>query len=144
MKKVFLSQRFWGKITRNSSQRLILGNAVVSEGVYLWKFMHSDQMLHNSCCCSSQRSWHDIWHAFSQLISVYRSIQIDYRQTFPWGNNFQLQSQNRVARRINVHNRDGSVGISAEHLSLQIQILSWIPINFHHRYRFRAQNELTL
>ena len=36
----------------------------------------------------------------------------------------QLQIQNRSARRINFNNRDRSVGMSAENLSLQIQILS--------------------
>ena len=56
---------------------------------------------------------------------VYRSVQIDYRQTLFLGRiNFQLQIQNRAARRINFHYRDRSVGISAESLSLQIQILS--------------------
>ena len=34
--------------------------------------------------------------------------------------------------------------MSEENLSLQIQILSRIPINFHYRYRFWAQNELIL
>ena len=58
--------------------------------------------------------------------------------------NFQLQIQNRAARRINFHYRDRSLGISAENLSLQIQIPSWIPINIHYRYRFRAQNEVIL
>ena len=57
--------------------------------------------------------------------SVYRSIQFDYTQTlFLGGINFQLQIQNLAARRINFHYRDRSVGISAENLSLQIQILS--------------------
>ena len=64
------------------------------------------------------------------------------RQRFFLGRiNFRLHIQNRAARRINFHCRDRSVGISAEKPSLQIQILSWIPINFHYRYRFRARNE---
>ena len=55
----------------------------------------------------------------------YRSIQIDYRQRLFLGEIiFQLQIQNRAARRINCHYRDRSVGISTENLSLQIQILS--------------------
>ena len=53
----------------------------------------------------------------------YRSIQIDYRQRpFLGGIHFQLQIQNRAARRINCHCRDRSVGISAENLSLLIQM----------------------
>ena len=79
------------------------------------------------------------------LIKGHRSIQIGYRQTLSRrGINFRLQIQNRAARRLNFHYRDRSVGISAENLSLQIQILSWISINFHCRYRCRAWNELIL
>ena len=53
------------------------------------------------------------------------SIQIDYRQTLLWGINFQLQIQKRAPRRrINFHDRDRSLGISVESLSLQIQTLS--------------------
>ena len=45
-------------------------------------------------------------------IGIYRSIQIDYRQTFFLGGiNFQLQIQNPAARRINLNYRDRSVGI---------------------------------
>ena len=55
----------------------------------------------------------------------YRSIQIDYTQTLSLrGTSFRLQIQNRAARRINFHYRNRSVGMSAENLSLQIQILS--------------------
>ena len=43
---------------------------------------------------------------------------------FLGGISFQLQIQDRAARRIDVHYRDRSVGISAESVSLQIQILS--------------------
>ena len=58
---------------------------------------------------------------------LYRRVQIDYRQRlFLGGINFQLQVQNRASRRMNFHYRDRSVGISAENLSLQIQILSLI------------------
>ena len=63
----------------------------------------------------------------------HRSIQIDYRQT---------RSLRGITFRFSFQNR--SVEMSAENLALQIQILSWIPINFHCRYRFRAQNELVL
>ena len=77
--------------------------------------------------------------------SLYRRIQIDYRQRcFLGGIKFRVQIQNRAARRINFHYRDRSLGISAENLSLQIQILSGIPISHHYRYRFWAQNELIL
>ena len=55
------------------------------------------------------------------------SIQTDYSLG---GINFQLQIQNRAARRINFHHRDRSVGISAENLSLQIQILSLISYEY--------------
>ena len=55
----------------------------------------------------------------------YRSIQIDYRQTFFLVViNFQLKIQNRAARRIKIHYRDRSLGISAGNLSLQIQTLA--------------------
>ena len=46
------------------------------------------------------------------------------------GIDFRLQIQNRAARRINFHYRDRSLRTSAENLSLQVQILSGIPINF--------------
>ena len=63
------------------------------------------------------------------ILHVYRSIQIDHRQTpFLGGINFQLQIQNRAARRINSHYRDRSVGISA-----QIS---------HYRYRFSLEFQL--
>ena len=56
---------------------------------------------------------------------VYRSIQIDFRQTLLLGGiEFQLQIQNRAARRMNFHYRYRSMGISPENLSLQIQLLS--------------------
>ena len=56
---------------------------------------------------------------------TYRSIQNYYRQTFILrAINFQLQIQNPAARRMNFHYRNRSVGMSAENLSLQIQILS--------------------
>ena len=48
------------------------------------------------------------------------------------------------AGRMNFHYGERSVGITAENLSLQIQILSWIPIKIHYRYRLRAQKELIL
>ena len=51
------------------------------------------------------------------------------RDFFLGGINFRLQIQKRAARRISFHYRDRSLGISAENLSLQIQILSGIPIN---------------
>ena len=61
----------------------------------------------------------------SSVRDEYRSIQIDHRQTlFLGGINFRLQIQNRAARRMNFHYRDRSVGISAENLSLQTQVLS--------------------
>ena len=48
----------------------------------------------------------------------YRSLQIDYRQTLSLGGiNYQLQIQNRAARRINFHYSDRPLGISAEKLS---------------------------
>ena len=47
------------------------------------------------------------------------------------GVNLKLQIQNRAARRIHFHYKDRSVGMSAENISLQIQILSLIPLNFH-------------
>ena len=80
---------------------------------------------------------------FPIILTVVSKLITD-RNFLLGGINFQLQIQNRAARRINFHYRDRSLGISAENLSLQIQILSWIPINFHYRYRFRAQNELIL
>ena len=49
------------------------------------------------------------------------SIQITDR-LFLGAISFQLQIQNRTARRVNFHCRDRSVGISAEYLSLQVQI----------------------
>ena len=63
--------------------------------------------------------------------SRYRSIQIDCRQTLflgRGGGNFQLQIQNRAARRVNVHYRDRSVAMSAE-----IR---------HYRYRFFPEFQL--
>ena len=64
------------------------------------------------------------------LTPLYRSIQIDYRQTFFLAEiNFQLQMQNRAARRINFHYRDRSVGISAEK-------------NSHCRYRCSPEFQL--
>ena len=78
-------------------------------------------------------------------ICMYCSTQNYYRQTLILrAINFQLQIQNPAARRINFHYRNRSVGISAENLSLKIQILSWIPTNFQYRYRFQAQNKLIL
>ena len=48
----------------------------------------------------------------------YRNIQMNYRQTFLLEEiNFQLQIQNRAARRINFHYRGRSVEISSESLS---------------------------
>ena len=62
----------------------------------------------------------------------YRTIQINYRQTLSLrGSNFQLQIQNCAAKGINFHYRNRSVGMSAENLSSQIQILSYIPIHVH-------------
>ena len=72
------------------------------------------------------------------------SRNLHEKRSVSGGINFQLQIQNRAARRINCHYRDRFVGISAENLSLQIQILSWVPVNCYYRYRFRAQNELIL
>ena len=48
-------------------------------------------------------------------------LQTDF---FPEGNKLQLQIQNGAARRIHFNYRSRSVGMSAENLSLQIQILS--------------------
>ena len=64
--------------------------------------------------------------------SRYRSIKISYRQTFSLGEiYFQLQIQNRAARRMNFFDyKDRSLGMSAESLSLQIQILSGNPNYF--------------
>ena len=70
------------------------------------------------------------WSLFWLFLSLgsnqktYRSIEIDYRQTLLLEEiHFPLQIQNRAARRINFHYRDRSVGMSAENLSFQIQIL---------------------
>ena len=58
-------------------------------------------------------------------VSFFCTPKINYRQTLLLGEiNFQLQIQNRAARGINFHYRDRSVEMSAENLSLQIQILS--------------------
>ena len=47
--------------------------------------------------------------AVKTFVSCYRSIQTDYRQTFFLGeSNFQLQIQNRAARRINCNYRNRS------------------------------------
>ena len=63
--------------------------------------------------------------------SQYRSIQIDYRQTFFLrAINFKLQIQNRAARRINFHYRDRSVEFEQKisqyryRLSLESQLIS--------------------
>ena len=47
-----------------------------------------------------------------------------FTDTFVGGPILQLQIQNRAAKRSNFHDEDISVGISAENLSLQIQLLS--------------------
>ena len=54
--------------------------------------------------------------------------------------------QNRNARRMNFHCRvsERSGGTAAESLTSHIRILSWIPINFHYRYRPWGRNELIL
>ena len=55
----------------------------------------------------------------------YRSIQTDCRYTFILrALNFQLQVQNRAAKRIRFHYRNRFVVISAENLSIQIQMPS--------------------
>ena len=79
---------------------------------------------------------------FSSQFALHGLRALDRQTFFLRPINFQLQIQNRAARRINFHYRDRSVGIWAENLSVQIQTLSWIPINFHYRYRFWARNEL--
>ena len=62
-------------------------------------------------------------------ITKYRSIEIDYTQTFFLGEiNYQLQIQNRAARRTNFHCRDRSVD-------------SWQRIS-HYRYRFSLEFQL--
>ena len=54
-----------------------------------------------------------------------RTIQIDYRQTlFLREINFQVQTQNHAARRIDFDYRDRSVGMSAENLSLLKNLLT--------------------
>ena len=54
---------------------------------------------------------------FLAIFGQYRSIEIDYRQTFFLGRiNVQLQIQNRVAGRINFHYRDRSGNISRKSL----------------------------
>ena len=84
-------------------------------------------------------------HPLLKTVLTYRSIQVNYRQTFSLQDiTFQLQMQSGAARRINFDYRGRSVGMSAESVSLQIQILSGIPINFHYRYSFRAQSESIL
>ena len=77
--------------------------------------------------------WHDIcFSKFCYTLGTVVSKFITDRDFF-WGK--LISNYRRAARRINFKYRDRSVGSSAENLSLQIQILSRIPMNFYYRYR---------
>ena len=65
-----------------------------------------------------------------------------YRQTFLisfWGRCIPITDTESCCQKNWFHYRDRSVGMSGENLSLQMQLLSCIPITFHCRYSFRAQ-----
>ena len=64
---------------------------------------------------------------WSRYHSISKLIADRHFHNFLWAINFKWQIQNCAARGMNCHYRDRSVGISAESLSVQIQILSWIP-----------------
>ena len=77
--------------------------------------------------------------------TAYRSIQINYRQTpFLGGINFQLQIQNRAARRINYHYREISGNFSRKSLITGTDSLLNSNYDFHYRYRHRGQNKWIL
>ena len=76
---------------------------------------------------------------------VYRRVQNHYKQTFfPRAMNSNYRYRIVLLEAMTFHYRDRSVEISAEYLSLQIQILPVVPISLHYRYRFRPRNELIL
>ena len=79
------------------------------------------------------------------LAGMYRSIQINYRQTLFLGEiNCQLQIQNRAARRINFITETDLWEYQQKTSHYRYRFSPEIPINFHYRYRFRARNELIL